>query len=459
MRGNNLDAFWMPFTDNRSFKRDPRMLVAAEGMYYTSHSGTKVLDGTAGLWCSNAGHNRRSITEAIQRQAAELDFAPTFQLGHPLSFAMAAALADLLPEGMERVFFTNSGSEAVDTALKIALAFHRANGEGQRTRLIGRERGYHGTNFGGISVGGIVNNRKMFGSLLTGVDHLPHTLNIAEAAFSRGQPAWGEHLADDLERLIALHGADTIAAVIVEPLAGSTGVLIPPKGYLERLRQIASRHGILLIFDEVITAFGRLGAATAAEYFGVTPDLLTMAKGINNATVPMGAVGVSDVIHDTIIDASGPGIELFHGYTYSAHPLACAAGLATQQLYRDEQLFERAAQLAPYFEEAVHRLAEADHVVDVRNLGMVAGIELAPRPGEPGRRAMDVFHHCFDNGVLIRVTGDTIALSPPLIIEPDQIDQIVEQIGRSLAAVERASTVHPGRNPLEPSRLEQKVAH
>lgn len=458
MRGNNLDEFWMPFTDNRSFKRDPRMLVAAEGMYYTSHIGTKVLDGTAGLWCSNAGHNRRPITEAIQRQAAELDFAPTFQLGHPLSFAMAAALADLLPEGMDRVFFTNSGSEAVDTALKIALAFHRANGEGQRTRLIGRERGYHGTNFGGISVGGIVNNRKMFGSLLTGVDHLPHTLNIAEAAFSRGQPAWGEHLADDLERLIALHGAETIAAVIVEPLAGSTGVLIPPKGYLERLRQITSRHGILLIFDEVITAFGRLGAATAAEYFGVTPDLLTMAKGINNATVPMGAVGVSDLIHDTIINAAAPGIELFHGYTYSAHPLACAAGLATQKLYRDEQLFERAARLAPYFEEAVHRLAEADHVVDIRNLGLVAGIELSPRPGEPGRRAMDVFHHCFDNGVLIRVTGDIIALSPPLIIEPDQIDQIIEQIGRSLAAVEHAPTIHPCRNSLASSRLEQKVA-
>lgn len=433
---NNYDPYWMPFTDNRSFKRDPRMLVAADGMYYTAQGGAKVLDGTAGLWCSNAGHNRQPITEAIQRQAAELDYAPNFQLGHPLSFKMAGVLAELLPDGMDRVFFTNSGSESVDTALKIALAFHRANGEGQRTKLIGRERGYHGTNFGGISVGGIVNNRKMFGPLVPGVDHIVHTHDISKNAFSRGQPEWGQHFADDLERIISLHGAETIAAVIVEPLAGSTGVLIPPKGYLERLRQITKQHGILLIFDEVITAFGRLGAATAAEFFGVTPDLMTLAKGINNATVPMGAVGVSRAVHDTIINAAGAGIELFHGYTYSGHPLACAAGLATQELYREERLFERAAQLASYFEEAVHRLVNAAHVIDIRNLGLVAGIELTPRRGEPGRRAMDVFHHCFDHGVLIRVTGDIIALSPPLIIEPEQIDQIVDQIGRSLAVTE-----------------------
>jgi beta-alanine--pyruvate transaminase len=435
MLAKTLDSFWMPFTDNRGFKSNPRMLVAAEGMYYRSHDGRQILDGTAGLWCSNAGHNRRPITEAIQRQAAELDFAPSFQLGHPLSFAMATAVSGFLPDGMSHVFFTNSGSEAVDTALKIALAFHRANGDGQRTRLIGRERGYHGTNFGGISVGGIVGNRRSFGPLLPGVDHLPHTLNIKEAGFSRGQPLWGAHLAEDLERIIALHGAETIAAVIVEPLAGSTGVLVPPRGYLERIRAITTAHGILLIFDEVITGFGRLGAATAAELLGVMPDLMSLAKGITNATVPMGAVGVSDWIHDAILNAAAPGIELFHGYTYSGHPLACAAGLATLKLYADEQLFQRSARLAPWFEEAVHRLADAAHVVDVRNLGLVAGIELAPRPGAPGRRAMEVFHHCFDHGVLIRVTGDIIALSPPLIVDEAQIDRIVEQIRASLARV------------------------
>lgn len=432
---NDLAAYWMPFTHNRAFKADPRMLIAAEGMFYTSHSGASILDGTAGLWCSNAGHNRHPITEAIRQQAAELDFAPGFQIGHPLAFAMASAVSGMLPAGMDRVFFTNSGSEAVDTALKIALAYHRARGEGHRTRLVGRERGYHGTNFGGMSVGGIVNNRRAFGPLLPGVDHLPHTLNIAEAAFSRGQPEWGAHLADDLERLIALHGADTIAALIVEPLAGSTGVLVPPRGYLERLRDITRAHGILLIFDEVITGFGRLGAPTAAEFFGVTPDLVTLAKGITNATVPMGAVGVSNHVHDAVVNGAPDGIELFHGYTYSGHPLACAAGLATLELYRNEQLFERAAGLSHYFECAVHRLADAPHVIDIRNLGLVAGIELAPRPGEPGKRAMEVFHHCFDNGVLIRVTGDIIALSPPLIIDHAQIDRIVEQIGSSLGAV------------------------
>jgi beta-alanine--pyruvate transaminase len=435
MAPNDFAAHWMPFTNNRAFKANPRMLVAAEGMFYTSHAGASILDGTAGLWCSNAGHNRYQITEAIRQQAAELDFAPCFQLGHPLAFSMASAVSAILPEAMNRVFFSNSGSEAVDTALKIALAFHRANGEGQRTRFVGRERGYHGTNFGGMSVGGILNNRRSFGPLLPGVDHLPHTLNIAEAAFSRGQPKWGAHLAEDLERIIALHGAECIAAVIVEPLAGSTGVLVPPRGYLERLREITQAHGILLIFDEVITGFGRLGAATASEYFGVTPDIITLAKGITNATVPMGAVGVADHIHDTVLSGTQGGIELFHGYTYSGHPLACAAGLATLDLYRREQLFERARALAPYFESAVHRLADAPHVIDIRNLGLVAGIELAPRIDGAGKRGMEVFHHCFDNGVLIRVTGDIIALSPPLIIDHAQIDRIVEQIGSSLAAV------------------------
>ena len=435
MKNNDLNAYWMPFTDNRGFKADPRMFIAADGMYYTAQSGHQVLDGTAGLWCSNAGHNRHPITAAIQHQAAEMDYAPNFQLGHPLSFAMASRVAQLLPANMNHVFFANSGSELVDSALKIALAYHRANGEGQRVRLIGRERGYHGTNFGGISVGGIVNNRKAFGALLPGVDHLPHTLSIEHAAFSRGQPEWGAHLADDLERIVALHGPETIAAVIVEPMAGSTGVLVPPTGYLERLRSITQKYGVLLIFDEVITAFGRLGAATAAEHFAVTPDIITMAKGITNATVPMGAVGVADTIHDTIVDATGFGIEFFHGYTYSGHPLACAAGLATLDVYRDEGLFERAAGLAQYFEDAIHNLADASHVIDIRNLGLVGGIELASRHGAPGQRAMQVFHDCFDNGLLIRVTGDIIALSPPLIIDEAQIDFMVDRLRKSLASV------------------------
>lgn len=435
MLSNDLDAFWMPFTNNRGFKTEPRMLVAAEGMYYTSHSGARVLDGTAGLWCSNAGHNCRPITEAIQRQAAVLDYAPSFQLGHPLSFAMAGRVAEMLPDGMNHVFFANSGSEAVESALKIALAYHRAKGDAGRTRLVGRERGYHGTNFGGISVGGIVNNRRHFGPLLPGVDHLPHTLSIEHAAFTRGQPEWGAHLAQDLERIVALHGADTIAAVIVEPMAGSTGVLIPPKGYLESLRAITQKYGILLIFDEVITAFGRLGKATAAQFHGVTPDLITLAKGITNATVPMGAVGVADHIHETIVSSAPFGIEFFHGYTYSGHPLACAAGLATLDVYRDEGLYERAHDLAPYFEAAVHSLADASHVIDIRNLGLVGGIELRPRDGEPGKRAMEVFHDCFDNGLLIRVTGDIIALSPPLIINREQIDFMIDRIRQSLTKV------------------------
>lgn len=435
MLSNDLGAYWMPFTNNRGFKADPRMMVAADGMYYTAQSGAQVLDGTAGLWCSNAGHNCPPITEAIQRQAAVLDYAPSFQLGHPLSFAMAGRVAEMLPDGMNHVFFANSGSEAVESALKIALAYHRAKGDAGRTRLVGRERGYHGTNFGGISVGGIVNNRRHFGPLLPGVDHLPHTLSIEHAAFSRGQPEWGGHLADDLERIAALHGADTIAAVIVEPMAGSTGVLIPPKGYLEKLRAITQKYGILLIFDEVITAFGRLGAATAAQFHGVTPDLITLAKGITNATVPMGAVGVADSVHEAIVGAAPFGIEFFHGYTYSGHPLACAAGLATLDVYRDQGLYERARDLAPYFEDAVHSLADASHVIDIRNLGLVGGIELRPRDGEPGKRAMEVFHDCFDNGLLIRVTGDIIALSPPLIINRAQIDFIVDRIRQSLTKV------------------------
>jgi len=406
------------------------MLVEAEGMFYRAQDGHSVLDATSGLWCVNAGHARKQITEAVHKQLATLDYAPSFQMGHPLAFETASRLVELLPAPLSHVFFTNSGSESVDTALKIALAYHRVRGEASRTRFIGRERGYHGVGFGGMSVGGIGNNRKQFGTLLPGVDHLPHTHNLQHNAFTKGQPAWGAHLADELERLVALHDASTIAAVIVEPMAGSTGVLLPPKGYLERLREICTRHGILLIFDEVITGFGRLGdVAFAAEKFGVTPDILTMAKGLTNGVIPMGAVAVSDTIHDEFMSrGDAAAIELFHGYTYSGHPVACAAALASLAIYRDEKLFARAEEMAPAFERAAHALRDAPHVIDIRSMGLVAGIELAPRPGAPGKRAYETFVTCFERGVLIRVTGDIIAISPPLILSEENIDQMFSTI-------------------------------
>ncbi len=432
-RIHDLDSYWMPFTPNRRFKAQPRTVVRAEGMYYYTADGRAVLDGVAGLWCSNAGHGRAPITEAIRSQAGEMDYAPSFNLGHPLAFEMASRVAALTPQGLDRIFFTNDGSEAVDTALKIALAYQRARGQGARTRLIGRERAYHGVGFGGISVGGIVRNRMYFGSLLTGVDHLPHTHDLARNAFSKGQPEHGADLADALERIVALHDASTIAAVIVEPVAGSTGVLIPPQGYLQRLRALCDKHDILLIFDEVITGFGRLGAAFAADRFGVRPDMITMAKALTNAAVPMGAVAVDRRIHDAMVEGSDTPIELFHGYTYSGHPLACAAGLATLDLYAAEGLFQRAAELEPYWQQAIHSLADARHVIDIRNLGLIGGIELEPRPGAPTARAMAVFERCFDLGLMVRVTGDIIALSPPLIIETSHIDQIVDTLRRVLA--------------------------
>lgn len=434
--GNDLSAFWMPFTDNRGFKAHPRMFASARGMHYTATAGHQVLDATGGLWCSNAGHCRAPIVEAIRAMAGELDFAPTFQLAHPKVFEAASRLSLLMPEGLDRIFFTNSGSESVDTALKIALAYQRARGQGSRTRLIGRERGYHGVGFGGISVGGIVTNRRQFGTLLAGVDHMRHTHDLARNAFSRGIPEYGAELADDLERIVALHGADTIAAVIVEPVAGSTGVLIPPQGYLQRLREICDRHDILLIFDEVITAFGRVGKATASERFGVTPDLITMAKGLTNATVPMGAVAARREIYETVVGNAGPGIELFHGYTYSGHPLAAAAACATLDLYAAEGLFERAIELESYWEDAVHSLKDARHVIDCRNIGLIGGIELEPRPGAPTKRAMEAFHRAFDEGLLIRVTGDIIALSPPLILEKSHIDEIFGKIREVLATID-----------------------
>jgi beta-alanine--pyruvate transaminase len=415
----------MPFTANRQFKAAPRIMASAKDMHYVTEDGRQVLDGTAGLWCVNAGHGRETIANAVQKQLMTLDYAPTFQMGHPGVFELADRLVKLAPSGFDHVFFANSGSEAVDSALKIAIAYHRVCGQGTRQRLIGRERGYHGVGFGGISVGGIGSNRKFFGSLLTGVDHLPHTHNLEHNAFSRQQPEWGAHLADDLDRIVALHDASNIAAVIVEPVAGSTGVLIPPQGYLQRLRAICDRYGILLIFDEVITGFGRLGASFATEYFGVMPDMIVVAKGITNGTVPMGAVFVRPGIYDAFMGGAENAIELFHGYTYSGHPVACAASLATLDIYEQEGLFQRAHELSGYWEEAVHSLKGLPHVIDIRNLGLVAGIELAAIPGKPGDRGFDCFLRCYEKGLLTRTTGDIIALSPPLIVEKHHIDQMM----------------------------------
>ena len=428
---NDLSAFWMPFTANRQFKKNPRMFVAADGMYYTTMDGRKVLDGTAGLWCVNAGHNQPRIVEAIAAQAAELDYAPAFQMGHPKAFELANRLVEMAPEGIDHVFYTNSGSEAVETALKIAIAYHRARGEGSRTRLIGRERGYHGVNFGGISVGGIGPNRKTFGSLLTGVDHMPHT-HIPENAFTRGQPAHGAEIADELERIVALGDASNIAAVIIEPMAGSTGVLLPPKGYLEKIRAITRKHGILLIFDEVITGFGRLGSAFGATHYGVTPDMMTTAKGLTNGVIPMGAVLASAEIHDAFMQGDEGMIELFHGYTYSGNPMASATGLATLTTYKEDGLFENARDLAPYWEDAIHALKGLPHVIDIRNEGLIGAVELEPIAGKPTKRAFQAFLDAYDKDILIRTTGDIIALSPPLIIEKHHIDELFGKLAQVL---------------------------
>ena len=433
---NDLEAFWIPFTPNRAFKAAPRLIARAKDMHYYTPDGRALLDGTAGLWCTNAGHNRAPIVEAIQAQAAELDYSPGFQFSHPKAFELASRVAALAPGDLDHVFFCSSGSEAVDTALKIALAYHAARGEGARTRLIGRERGYHGVGFGGISVGGIVANRKFFGSLLAGVDHLPATYNREHQAFSKSEPEWGAHLADDLERIVALHDASTIAAVIVEPMAGSTGVLPPPKGYLERLRAICNKYGILLIFDEVITGFGRLGHAFAAERYGVIPDLITFAKGITSGTVPMGGVLVRKPIYDAFMRGPEHVVELFHGYTYSAHPLACAAGLAALELYRDEGLFERAKKLEPVWADAVMGLKGLPNVLDLRCVGLTAGIDLASRPDAVGRRGYDAMVNAFnEQNLVVRVTGDTIALTPPLIVSESEIGQIFAKVADAIRSV------------------------
>ena len=434
---NNLEAFWMPFTNNRQFKKAPRLLVSAEGMHYRSHDGRRILDGTAGLWCVNAGHARPKIVEAIKATAQELDFAPTFQMGHPLAFELASRLTAMLPTGFDHVFYANSGSEAVDTALKIALAYHRARGEGQRTRLIGRERGYHGVGFGGISVGGIVNNRKFFGTLLAGVDHLPTTYNRAEQAYTKGEPDFGAHLADELERIVTLHDASTVAAVIVEPMAGSTGVLPPPKGYLQKLRAICDKHGILLIFDEVISGFGRLGFAFAAERYGVVPDMICFAKGVTSGAVPMGGVIVRKPIFDAFMKGDDHVIELFHGYTYSGHPLAAAAGLATLELYKEEGLFERAKAMESVWADAIFdKIKGLPNVVDIRTLGLVAAVDLTPIEGKVSLRGYQAMEHAFhEEDMMVRYTGDTIALTPPLVISESQIGEIADKLARTIKAV------------------------
>jgi beta-alanine--pyruvate transaminase len=433
---NDLAAHWMPFTANRAFKKAPKLLASAKDMHYFTVDGRKILDGAAGMWCSNAGHGRTQIAEAIGRQAATLDYSPPFQFGIPQAFELASRIADLAPKGLDHVFFCNSGSEAADTALKIALAYHQISGQGSRSRLIGRERGYHGVGFGGTSVGGMVNNRKMFGTLLAGVDHLPTTYDREKQAFSRGEPEYGAHFADTLENLVNLHGANTIAAVIVEPMAGSTGVLPSPKGYLKRLREITQKHGILLIFDEVITGFGRLGYAFAAERYGVLPDMITFAKGVTNGAAPMGGVIVRDTIHDAFMSGPEYAVELTHGYTYSAHPLACAAGLATLDIYRDEKLFEHARALEPKWFDAVLSLRNEPNVVDIRTVGLTAGIDLAPRLDQPGKRGFDALNSAFfDNDLMMRTAGDTVVLTPPLIVSEAQVGEIVEKVAKIIRAV------------------------
>ncbi len=430
-----MDAYWMPFTGNRYFKENPRVIHRAEGMYCWSHDGRKLLDMVAGLWCCNAGHCDPRIVEAIQNQAADLDYAMAFQLGHPKAFELASKLIDIAPDGIDHAFFVNSGSEAVETAMKMTLAYHRIRGQGERTRFIGRERGYHGVGFAGISVGGMSPNRKMFGSMLPGVDHLPHTHNLEHNAFSRGLPNWGDHLADELENIIALHDPSTIAGVIMEPISGSAGVLLPPKGYLKKIREICTKHEIMLIFDEVICGFGRTGDAFAAKRFDVTPDIITVAKGLTSGTVPMGGVLTRGDIYDTFMTGPESAIEFFHGYTYSGHPLAAAAGCATLDVYAEDDLFNRARSLEDMFADALHSLKDEPYVIDIRNFGLIGAVELTPIEGQPTARAMGIFRDCFDKGLIIRTTGDTVAFSPPLIVKETQIEETVETIRASLRAI------------------------
>jgi beta-alanine--pyruvate transaminase len=434
----SLESYWMPFTANRDFKKDPRIIVSADGHYYQTRDGRKIYDAFSGLWTSGLGHCHPKIVEAVQHQVAELDYAMAFQASHEKAFQLAEELTGIAPAGFDHCFFTNSGSESVDTALKIALGYHRARGEGHRTRLIGRERGYHGVNFGGMSVGGMAPNRKAFGaSLLPSVDHLSHTHNPEKNAFTKGQPAWGEHLADELERLAALHDGGNIAAVIVEPVAGSTGILPPPVGYLERLREICDKHGILLIFDEVITAFGRIGAPFAAQRFGVSPDIITTAKGLTNGVIPMGAVVVQGKIYDAFMQGPGHMIELFHGYTYSGHPVAAAAGLACLEIYREEGTFEQARSLEGDFEEAIHSLADHPKVADVRNFGLMGAVEVVARDGAPGMRGFETHKKCFwEEDLVVRNGMDILQFSPFLNSRPEDLAMIFEKVGKVLDEIE-----------------------
>ena len=431
-----MEPFWLPMTPNRQFKSKPRIFVGAEGMHYITDDNRRILDGMAGLWCVNAGHAQKRIVEAIQAQAAKLDFVSSFQMSHPAAFELARRITEIAPDGLDHVFFTNSGSESVDTALKIARGYHRARGESSRIRFISRVKAYHGMGWGGLSVSGIVRHRRDFGPLLPEVDHLPHTHDPDRAAFSRGQPQWGVHLADELTKLLQIHDPSTIAAVIVEPVTGSGGVLPPPVGYLEKLRAICDQHGILLIFDEVITGFGRIGAAFAANAFGVAPDIITCAKGMTNAAAPMGGVIVNSKVHDALMQGPENTIELFHGYTYSAHPLACAAGLAALDVYQDLGLFERAHRIAPLWQDTAHALNGAPHVIDIRNIGLLAAIDLKPRDGAPGARGAECANHCYEAGILIRNSGDMLLISPPLIITEAQIDEIFAAIRRALVTID-----------------------
>ena len=435
----DLEAFWMPYTNNRAFKSradlDSRLITRAEGMYYTTAAGAKVMDAMATLWCVNAGHCRPRIVEAIRTQAGELDFASNFSLGHPLAFKAAQKIADIAPSGMGHVFFTNSGSEAVDTALKIALAYHRLKRDAGRMRFIGRERGYHGVNLAGVAVGGVPGNRKVFGNLIA-VDHLRHTQDLALNRHSRGQPEKGAEMADELERIVALHDASNIAAVIVEPVSGAGGVLVPPQGYLKRLREICDRHGILLIFDEVITGFGRLGTPFASQFFEVVPDLITFAKGVTNAAVPMGGVLVSDRVYRAFMEGSGPAVEIFHGYTYSGHPLASAACISTLETYAEEKLFDNARELSGEFERGIHALEGLPNVIDTRNLGLIGAVELAPRAGAPGARAQEVHNRAWQQGIFVRAVGDSVAACPPLMVTAAQIREIFGVVGEAIRATD-----------------------
>ena len=431
----NLDNYWLPFTPNKKFKANPRLLTSAKGMYYKSDDGREVLDGIAGLWCTNAGHCHPKIVAAVQNQAAELDYATAFNMSHPKAFELAEKVSSLTPKGLDRIFYGNSGSEAVETAMKVALAYHASKGDGQKTKFVGREKGYHGVNFGGVSVGGLTPNRKSFGPLLPGIDHMPHTWDTEHMAFSKGQPEWGLHLADELEKILILQDPSTVAAVIIEPVTGSGGVIVPPVGYLERIREICTKHNVLLIFDEVITGFGRLGSCFAANRFDVRPDMITMAKGLTSAMIPMSAVAFDNSIYDQLMEGPEAMIELFHGYTYSGHPVACAAGIAALDVYEEEGLFDRAKEMEPHFQEAIHSLKGLNQVIDIRNIGLMGAIHFGSDGLPATEFAAKVFQHCYDNNVLVRYSGEFLVLSPSLIVEKEHLDTIADALKAAITSV------------------------